>query len=760
MRLNAHSPRMRFEALEERILHSADLLPLTLQADGGSAALEQQWLLPAPAAAQPARHEIVVVDARLLQAQSLIDGLARDGRSLDIVWLQAGDDGIARLTQALQGREGVAAIHLLTHGAAGQVQLGAVQLDQGTLLTRADELSAWGTALAGDADLLIYGCDVAASEVGLQLLHDLALLTGADVAASDDRTAASANAGDWVLERASGPIETALVLSSALQHSWSGSLAMLAYEPFTATGSLSGSAGGSGWTGSWSGSGSAIQLLGGGSLASPGGDLPTSGGLALLQQGGFFSTTTAERDLSTTRGADGSETWLSFVVQPNRTGLSNFLGLTFGSSSATVAYAGYTGSVFNIGQAGSLLSSPVFGATPQDGTATLLVVRMQHLPGNDTLTLYVNPTPGASGPGSALSASTSLNLGTFSRIGISGGSGLASNAARIDEIRVGQSYADVAPSAAPVIASNGGGDSAALSVAENTTAVTTVTATTPNAAAVSYSIAGGSDQARFTIDPATGALRFTAPPDFESPTDLGADNVYQVTVRATSGALSDTQAITVTVLDLGGPLTVTTAADLADGNVGSIELLLGNPGADGKISLREAIAASNNTANTAAGPDRILFNIGGGGLQTIRVQSALPTITQALVIDGSSQPGWAGAPLIELDGSAAGGASVGLSITGGGSTVRALVINQFRAGGISLTGAGGNWVAGNYIGLSANGSSAAGNAKDGIYIESANNTIGGTTAADRNVISGNGWAGIDLWRSSATGNLILGNYIG
>ena len=225
----------------------------------------------------------------------------------------------------------------------------------------------------------------------------------------------------------------------------------------------------------------------------------------------------------------------------------------------------------------------------------------------------------------------------------------------------------------------------------------------------------------------------------------------------TFGGATDAFALS---FNLASTLIVDTANDLADGNTTSIAALLAGKGADGKISLREAITAANNTANTVGGPDRILFSIGGGGLQTINLGSALPGIADAMVIDATSQGGFAGAPLIELNGSGAGGSAFGLTITAGNSTVRGLIINQFRNGGISLTAGGGNLIAGNYIGTDASGNLDAGNAKDGIYIESANNLIGGVTAADRNVISGNGWSGIQLWRASATGNLIQGNYIG
>ena len=103
---------------------------------------------------------------------------------------------------------------------------------------------------------------------------------------------------------------------------------------------------------------------------------------------------------------------------------------------------------------------------------------------------------------------------------------------------------------APVITSNGGGATGAVSLAENTTAVTTVVATDPDAGATrTFSIIGGADAARFVIDPATGVLRFVNAPDFEAPTDQNGDNVYDVVVQVSDGTLTDTQTLSVTVLD-------------------------------------------------------------------------------------------------------------------------------------------------------------------------------------------------------------------
>ncbi len=101
---------------------------------------------------------------------------------------------------------------------------------------------------------------------------------------------------------------------------------------------------------------------------------------------------------------------------------------------------------------------------------------------------------------------------------------------------------------APVITSNGGGDTATVSRAENSTVVTTVTATELDAGQVlTYSINGGADAALFSIDPNTGVLSFIAAPNFEAPTDAGGNNVYDVVVEVSDGIAIDTQALAVTV---------------------------------------------------------------------------------------------------------------------------------------------------------------------------------------------------------------------
>ena len=100
---------------------------------------------------------------------------------------------------------------------------------------------------------------------------------------------------------------------------------------------------------------------------------------------------------------------------------------------------------------------------------------------------------------------------------------------------------------APVITS-----AAMVSVPENQTAVTTVTATDADVPGqtLTYTLNGGVDAALFTLNSGTGALAFIAAPDFENPTDAGTDNVYDVIVKASDGTLFDTQAIAVTVTNV------------------------------------------------------------------------------------------------------------------------------------------------------------------------------------------------------------------
>jgi CSLREA domain-containing protein len=202
----------------------------------------------------------------------------------------------------------------------------------------------------------------------------------------------------------------------------------------------------------------------------------------------------------------------------------------------------------------------------------------------------------------------------------------------------------------------------------------------------------------------------------------------------------------------GAVFTVNSTADTDDGQCNTAN-----------CTLREAI----NAANLSGGADTIRFSIGSGA-KSIALLSPLPVITAPVTIDGTTQPGFVGAPIIELNGSGAGTGANGLHITAGSSVVTGLVINRFvpafpsgGGNGILLETNGGNVVKGCYLGLALGGTAAAGNGGDGILISgSAGNLIGRTDVSQRiNVIAGNGRDGVEIV-VAADGNTVGGDRIG
>ena len=175
-------------------------------------------------------------------------------------------------------------------------------------------------------------------------------------------------------------------------------------------------------------------------------------------------------------------------------------------------------------------------------------------------------------------------------------------------------------------------------------------------------------------------------------------------------------------------------------------------------TLRWAITQSDKTT----GPNAIDFAIGGTGVQTIELGSALPAITQPVTIDGTTQKGYASspvlAPVIVLNGSGAGTSTVGLNLTASaaGCTVKGLVINDFGGSGALINGGSADTIIDDLIGLTAAGTAEASNGGDGVTIEG--NATKNTIAAD--VISGNIGSGIDITGSGTTGNVVTGNLIG
>jgi len=147
---------------------------------------------------------------------AFIDQTLADGHLLaaalrpgtQIHFLDAAVDALPQISRVLAHQHGLESVAIFSHGSEGSLQLGDLRFDSQALAVNAGAIEAWSTALAPGADLLLYGCHVAAKEVGRAFLQGLHALTGADVAASDDLTGIAARGGNWTLEARTGVIET------------------------------------------------------------------------------------------------------------------------------------------------------------------------------------------------------------------------------------------------------------------------------------------------------------------------------------------------------------------------------------------------------------------------------------------------------------------------------------------------------------------------------------------------------------------------
>ncbi|MGB5743771.1 MAG: DUF4347 domain-containing protein, partial [Sedimenticolaceae bacterium] len=181
----------------------------------------------AVAQAEPLRQELIIVDPSVPGYEILladVRAVGGEGTELRIEMLDPQRSGVDQITRLLFQYADLDAIHLISHGGDGTLQLGSDTLDQASLDHKEDFISTWGAALSADGDILIYGCNLAASETGEALVNALAELTGADVAASDDLTGHANLGGDWELEFLVGELETPIFADAVVQRDWTGTL--------------------------------------------------------------------------------------------------------------------------------------------------------------------------------------------------------------------------------------------------------------------------------------------------------------------------------------------------------------------------------------------------------------------------------------------------------------------------------------------------------------------------------------------------------
>jgi hypothetical protein len=153
------------------------------------------------------RVEVVFVEDNVRDLDALLKGIG-GGREIHI--LDSGKDGLKQMADILAGRKDIDALHLISHGKEASVNLGGLILDQSSIGDHAVELQVIGDSLSKDGDILLYGCDIATNQ-GVSFVDQLALFTGADIAASSDLTGGKPFNANWDLEIHSGSIEASSV---------------------------------------------------------------------------------------------------------------------------------------------------------------------------------------------------------------------------------------------------------------------------------------------------------------------------------------------------------------------------------------------------------------------------------------------------------------------------------------------------------------------------------------------------------------------
>lgn len=198
---------------------------------------------------------------------------------------------------------------------------------------------------------------------------------------------------------------------------------------------------------------------------------------------------------------------------------------------------------------------------------------------------------------------------------------------------------------------------------------------------------------------------------------------------------------------------VTSAADASDANPGNGACAT----TGGACTLRAALMETNALG---AGPHRVEFNLPASGGLTILPLVPLPLVSKSVVVDGSTQPGYGGSPIVTLDGANTASRVDGLQVSAPQAIIRALVIVGFGGVGVSLQAGA---LEGCYVGVERDGSTLNPNRRGGV-IAGASSRVGNATSSvvttcggACNVISGNGGAGVEVSGSNVT---IAGNFIG
>ncbi|MBF0324565.1 MAG: DUF4347 domain-containing protein [Alphaproteobacteria bacterium] len=499
------------------------------------------------AAAPTGRKEVAFIDTGVADYQALVDGV-RAG--VEVVLIDAGQSGLAQMAKWAETHSGYDAVHVLSHGSSAMLRLGADTITA-TSFDDADvraELEALGRSLTPNGDLLVYGCSIATDAAGKEFVANLASVTGADLAASEDTTGSSLQSGDWVLEQSYGAIETYALGSSEFQE-FSGSLVS-----------------------------STITFEAGNSSSFTG---ATTTSISYVNTN-ITLTFTARNDDNSADGQIALGSVMGAADGHNGSESLYFVNDGSGKGSSFTATAG-DGKTFD-------LTSFVFSNQNGSGLETFAVTTNK----GGTFTFQA-------GSGGVTKHSISVNSDVANYQGISWFKITAPNGGafmEVDDILLDNI---TSPPTGPSFTS-----ATTANFNENATGTVYTAAATASSGggAVTYSIVGGADQAKFTLT--NGALTFNSSPNFESPTDADTNNTYVLTVRAADSNGNTDQTVTVTVANVNEAPTITSSASQSRAENGTAVATLTATDPDAGATQTWSIPGGG-------GADDAKFSISAGG---------------------------------------------------------------------------------------------------------------------------------------------------
>lgn len=514
-------------------------------------------------------REFVFIDAGIAHLDTL---LATIGTGYSIVLLDANTPALQQMANALQGSSDIAAIHVISHGASGFLEMSSGTLAADTLETPENQaaLAAIKASLAADGDILLYGCEVGYGEAGASFVASLAEFTGADVAASTDLTGSTVLGGDSTLEVSVGIVDAlALDLSAYTEVLASGVF-------YSTTGSRVGVSSGAGTTITYDPINVTVT------------DTSTQLIIHALDVDYVYGNYSSEHDAVYLTGPNFSETFIGYLVGTN----GNWSYTSFDVSSLVTQTGNYTVTIrpsvtvsgwvmttdfaeLFVGTGGFYITtlasngqdvSSYWNAGANgtytieyiliDGNGTAVAQKNSSVTegdtansATDTSTLNPNSSAGYNSWGDIPDGTYTLQAKLFDSSGIVQDS---------VSIPVTISSDNIPPNITGPSGSAGDATSA-KSVYENQTAVATFTADET----VTWSTVSGKDAAKFSLS-SGGVLTFSSAPTFEVPTDTDTNNTYLVDIQARDAAGNTSiQTVTVTVMNVieTGSIDITTATD-------------------------------------------------------------------------------------------------------------------------------------------------------------------------------------------------------